>query len=179
MAMFARVPDSMWSIRCEIGCPIVTFVPGSVENPRRSDASSSSREPLRLAQADVDLGRLDALHVLVELGAAGAPRRRDDFRLGEQDLLDPPADFVRLRERGAGQRVRLDRQAPFVELRQERRAHPGDGGARDDQQRQRHADHDRRMIERVRQQPREARLQRPRQPALVAVLDRRACGRNA
>ena len=27
-AMFARVPESMWSMRWEMGCPTVTFVPG-------------------------------------------------------------------------------------------------------------------------------------------------------
>ena len=152
--MFARVPDSMWSMRCEIGCPIVTFVPGSVENPRRSSASSSSRGRVGLAQADVDFGGFDALHVLVELGAAGSARRRDDFRLRQQDLLDPAADLVGLRQRRAGQRVRLNRQAAFVELGQERRAHPRHRDAGDDeQQRRRRRDHEARMIERVRQDP--------------------------
>ena len=106
-------------MRCEIGWPIVTFVPGKVENPRRSDASSSPRERLRLAQADVDLRRFDALHVLVELGTSGAPCRRDDFGLGQQNLFDALADLVRLRERRAGQRVGLDRQAAFMKFRQE------------------------------------------------------------
>ena len=123
-AMFARVPDSMWSMRCEIGWPIVTFVPGSVEKPRRSAASSSARGRSGVAQADVDLRRLDALHVLVELGAAGPPRRGDDLGLRQQDLLDAPADLVGLGERRAGQRVGLHGQAALVELRQERRAHP-------------------------------------------------------
>src|SRR5256885_3574164 len=31
-------------MRCEIGWPIVTFVPGSVEKPRRSAASRSTRD---------------------------------------------------------------------------------------------------------------------------------------
>ena len=57
--------------------------------------------PAGLAQADVDLRRFDALHVLVVLGAAGPPRRRDDLRLRQQDLLDAPADLVGLRQRRA------------------------------------------------------------------------------
>ena len=97
-------------------------MPGSVANCRRSSASSSLPRPTGLAQADVDFGRLDALHVLVEFGAAGAARRRDHFGLGQQDLLDAAADLVGLRERGARQRVGLHGQAAFVELRQERRA---------------------------------------------------------
>ena len=85
--------------------------------------------PRRVAQADVDLRRFDALHVLVELGAARAARRRDDLRLREQNLLDPPANLVRLRQRCPRQRVRLDRQAAFVELGQESRAHLRHGEA--------------------------------------------------
>ena len=42
-AMLARVPDSMWSMRCEIGCPIVTFVPGSSDTFCRSSSSTASR----------------------------------------------------------------------------------------------------------------------------------------
>jgi len=78
------------------------------------------------AQADVDLGRFDPLHVLVQLGAPGAARGRDDLGLSEQNLLDPPADLVGLCERRARQRVGLNRQAAFVKLGQECRAHPGD-----------------------------------------------------
>ena len=141
-AMLARVPDSMWSIRCEIGCPIVTFVPGSVENCRRSSASSSCARAAGLAQADVDLGGLDALHVLVVLGAAGPARGRDHLRLRQQDLLDAPADLVGLRQRGAGQRIRLHGQAAFVELGQEGGAHAGQRRSRGDQQRRpRDGDH--------------------------------------
>ena len=129
--------------------------------------------PLGLAQADVDLGRLDALHVLVELGAAGAARGRDDLRLREQDLLDAPADLVRLGQRRARQRVRLHRQAAFVELRQERRAHPRDRDARRRPgARAPTAMTVPRVIERVRQAPRRTGLERSRQPAVVAALDR-------
>jgi hypothetical protein len=46
-----------------------------------------------LAQADIDFGGLHTLDVLVVLGAAGSAGRRDDFRLREQDLLDPPANL--------------------------------------------------------------------------------------
>ena len=86
--MFARVPDSMWSMRCEIGWPIVTFVPGSPAKLAPQLGQQLLARPLALAQADVDLRRLHALHVLVELGAPGAPRRGHDLGLRQQDLLD-------------------------------------------------------------------------------------------
>ena len=80
--MFARVPDSMWSIRCDIGCPMVTFVPGSVANCRRSSDKSSSPGPVGLFEADVDFSSLHTLDVLVVLSATSPARRRDHFRLG-------------------------------------------------------------------------------------------------
>jgi hypothetical protein len=72
----------MWSMRCEIGCPIETFVQQFIARP------------LTLAQSHVDLGGLDALHVLVELGAAGAPGGGHHLGLRQQDLLDARADLV-------------------------------------------------------------------------------------
>ena len=42
MAMPALVPDSMASIRCEMGCPISTFTPGSVRSLARMSAITSS-----------------------------------------------------------------------------------------------------------------------------------------
>jgi hypothetical protein len=98
-------------MRCEIGWPIVTFVPGNVEKPRRSSAC--------LSQPHVDFRRFHSLDVFIKLRAAGAPRGRDHLWLREKNLLHAPADFVRLGERGARQRVRLHRQAAFVEFRKE------------------------------------------------------------
>ena len=43
-ATLARVPDSMWSMRCEIGCPTVTFVPGRSDTRCRISSSTESRE---------------------------------------------------------------------------------------------------------------------------------------
>ena len=121
-AMFARVPDSMWSMRCEIGCPMATFVPGSPAKLAPQLRQQLLARPLRLAQADVDFRRLDALHVLVELGAARAPGRGHDLGLRQQNLLDPRADLVRLAERRPRQRVHADGQAALVELGKKRGA---------------------------------------------------------
>ncbi len=88
MAMFARVPDSMWSIRWEIGWPIITLVPGIAEKaPQRREQFGAG--PPGLPQAHVDLGALDALDVLVVLRAALPPRGRHHLGLRQQDLLDP------------------------------------------------------------------------------------------
>ena len=41
-AMFARAPDSMWSMRCEIGCPMVMLVPGTSDSRSRISSSTAS-----------------------------------------------------------------------------------------------------------------------------------------
>ena len=46
-ATLARVPESMWSMRCEIGWPILTFVPGISEARSRISATTSSLERFR------------------------------------------------------------------------------------------------------------------------------------
>ena len=79
-AMFARVPESMWSMRCEIGWPIVTFMPGSSDTFCRMLVEHLVLRPVLHLEPHVDLGRLDTLHVLVELRPAGAPGRRRDLR---------------------------------------------------------------------------------------------------
>ena len=140
---------------------------------QRREAAAQLREQLRarppgLPQAHVDLRRLDALHVLVVLGAAGAARRGHDLRLRQQDLLDATPDLVGLRQRRAGQRVGLNRQGAFVELRQKRACPSASSPAAamtsstaDD------GHHETGMIERAGQILREARLERARQPAVV------------
>ena len=40
--MAARVPDSMWSIRCEIGCPTVVVIPETLESSVRKSSRNSS-----------------------------------------------------------------------------------------------------------------------------------------
>ena len=42
-AIAARVPESMWSMRCEIGCPTENSRPGIIDSSSRSRASISSR----------------------------------------------------------------------------------------------------------------------------------------
>ena len=66
-----------------------------------------ARAPTRL-EAHVDLGGVHVLRVLVELGAAGAPRRRGDLGDAEQDLLEAAAEPVRLGERRPRQRHGAD-----------------------------------------------------------------------
>ena len=151
---------------------MVTLVPGQRREAAPQIGEQFGARPARFSQADVDLRRLDALHVLVQFGAAGSSRRRDHFGLGEEDLLDAPADLVGFRQRRAGQRVRLDGEAALVELRQERRAHARDRAIAASQQRQRDDHHGARMVERARQIAGEARLERPRQPPLVPPQDR-------
>ena len=63
-----------------------------------------------------------------------------------------------------------------MELRQERRAGPGQGDRGHNEQRQRRSDHHARMIQHWRQHLREPRLQHPGQPTLVATLNRRRIG---
>ena len=121
-AMFARVPDSMWSMRCEIGWPIVTFVPGSSDTFWRNLLEHGLSRTLLHRQAHVDLRGLDALHVLVELRAPGAPGRRRHLRHAQQQPLERVAERVRVRQARAGDRDRAHRQRAFVELRQERAA---------------------------------------------------------
>jgi hypothetical protein len=75
---------------------MVTFVPG--REPLAQRCQQLAPRPSRLAQTDIDLGRLDALDVLVVLGPARSPRRRHDFRLRQKDLLDAAADLVGLGE---------------------------------------------------------------------------------
>ena len=79
---------------------------GHVGPRQRREAAPQIREQVgarapRLFQADVDFRRLHALHVLVQLGASGSPRRGDDLGLREEDLLDAAADLVGLGQRGA------------------------------------------------------------------------------
>ena len=158
-AMLARVPDSMWSIRCEIGCPIVTLVPGSVENSRRNAASSSSRgRPVSRRPTSISAASTPCTCSSYS-ARPGAARRGHHLGLRHQDLLDAPADLVGLGERRAGQRVGLHRQAALVELRQER-------GARAGQRADRARDRRRRPPAATRRGRSSAQRQRPCEPRL-------------
>jgi hypothetical protein len=118
IAMLARVPESMWSMRWPIGWPIVICVPGTAASAARSSSSTVVVVILEV-QPHVDLGRVRALRVLVQLRAARAARRLLDGGVREQDLLHAPAHRVRLGERGARHRERADHQRALVELGQE------------------------------------------------------------
>ena len=75
--------------------------------------------PLLHLQADVDLGRFDTLHVLVELGSPGAARRgrRPPGRSSSSRSSALPRR-VRVGEARARDGHGADRQRAFVELRQ-------------------------------------------------------------
>ena len=97
--MFARVPDSMWSMRCEIGWPMVTLVPGSSDTFRADllehhlpGRASDGVEP------HVDLGGLDALHVLVQLGPSRPAGGGRHFGHAQQQPLERVAQRVRVRQ---------------------------------------------------------------------------------
>ena len=128
-AMLARVPESMWSMRCEIGWPMVMFIPGTSEKSLRSSAEESSLgASRRQLKRYVQFGGLDTLRVLVQFRPAGAAGDAGNFRMGEQHALDDSAQFVRLLKRRARQGDGADRQRAFVEFRQEAAAHEWNGG---------------------------------------------------
>jgi hypothetical protein len=93
---------------------------------QHGEGLAKSRQQLLLldvgAQRHVELGRVHALRVLVELGPSLPAVDVRDRRILEQDLLDAPADRVGLGE--ARPRHRHDRhgERALVELGQERRA---------------------------------------------------------
>ena len=93
------------------------------------------------AESNFDLRRLDALNVLVSLGASCAPRRRHHGGVFQERSLGEGAKRVGLFKRGSRKRDRRDRQTAFVELRQKRAPREaegddaegdGDGARRDD-----------------------------------------------
>ena len=96
-AICARTPESMWSRRCEIGWPTLTV--GRQHGEARADVGddllAAAARPL---QVDVDLGRVHAFGMLVELGAAGAaadgasppaPAGSGARRSGRRDWIRP------------------------------------------------------------------------------------------
>ena len=91
-------------MRCEIGWPIVTFVPGQQRHLLPQLLEHGLARPVLHREPHVDLGRLDALHVLVELGAAGPARRRRHLGHAEQQPLERIAQRIGVREARAWNR---------------------------------------------------------------------------
>ena len=171
-AMFARVPESMWSMRCEIGWPIVTFVPGQqrdllpdlLEQLLRA-AGPSSRDARRSPPI-----RRPARARRARRGRFAAPWT--DFRHAEQQPLERIAERVRVGEARARNRHGADGQGAFVELGQKRSARCNDARQRDDQQQRRQRPDDCPPVrERMAEPALVRRLQASRQPRLAARRD--------
>ena len=101
-------------MRCEIGWPTVTFVPGSSDTFSRISSSTSSLGRSFIVEPHVDLRGLDALHVLVQLGPAGPPGRRRHLRHAQQHPLQRIAERVRVRQTGPGKVTALTVSAPSL-----------------------------------------------------------------
>jgi hypothetical protein len=56
-----------------MGCPIVMFMPGTKDRSRRSASKKGVSGTLGFAQAHVELGGIDPMRMLVELGPTRAP----------------------------------------------------------------------------------------------------------
>ena len=72
----------------------------------------------RAREVDVDLAVVDALGMLVELGAAGAAADRFDLRHLREQPLGQQAEPVRLGQRNAGIVLKREHQRALVERRQ-------------------------------------------------------------
>ncbi len=133
MAICERTPDSMWSMRCEMGWPMEIAAGRFASRARMSAADLAHRagQLARRLQSHVELADVHAFRMLVELGAAAAAPDVRDFG----HLLDQHFRLARQR-RGLGQRdarvqAHADEQRALVEGRQERRREEGHRGERD------------------------------------------------
>ena len=159
-------------MRCEIGWPIVTFMPGSVENPRRSVGQQLfarplvSRRPTSISAASTPCTCSSSSARPVRRAVAttsGCASRICSTRrpISSDFASDVPGSVfawtVSVPSWNSGRNA--------VPIRVIANAAPASStsGRRDDQTR---------AIERERQHPREASLERPRQPAVVPALDR-------
>ena len=119
-AMFARVPDSMWSMRCEIGWPMVDVRAGQAPKaaPRARRAAPRAGDRPRAGRRRSPPPRRPARARRARRGRSAAPWRRPpagragSARRGGRSRRTSPAT--------SRQRVDADRQAALVELRQER-----------------------------------------------------------
>jgi hypothetical protein len=98
--------------------PLRVAMPNRVMNPA-IDATDGLPGPIFHLQANVDLRRLDTLHVLVEFRSTGSPGRRRYLRNAEHQTLERVPHSVGVGETRSGDRHRAHRQRTFVELRQE------------------------------------------------------------
>ncbi len=73
--------------------------------------------PILHFEPHVDLGRLDALHMLVELGSASPPRRRRHFGHHQQEPLQSVTKRIRIGKARPRNRHRAHGQRTFVEFR--------------------------------------------------------------
>ncbi len=69
MAMFALVPESMWSMRCPSGCPTVAAIPGIRAIVSRTSAINSSR----LRSSSLKFASISALFTVCEC-SSNSPR---------------------------------------------------------------------------------------------------------
>ena len=129
-ASSARTPESMWSRRCEIGCPTLTDS-GSAESRRRISATTASLpRPVPLSSTSIS-EEWDALGMLVELGPARAAPDRGDLGDLQEQALGDQADPIALGERDPRVEGRVDRERALIERRQEgpRQVPSGDAGS--------------------------------------------------
>ena len=170
-ATLVREPDSMWSMRCEMGWPMVMLVPRHQRQALAYLLEHDLAGPSLLFQPHVDLGRLDSLHVLVELGPPRPPAGAGDLGHVEEQPLDGAPEGARLGEARPRQGHRADHQRALVERGQERPPQERGGRGRRHRQRARGDEHRARVPQRVRQQPRVAAPHRGGERRLAGVRD--------
>ena len=118
-ARFVLLPEIMWSMRWLIGCP-----------KRDRDAGDGRHRPAHLGEQlllaavpgrkhDLHLGGVDALDVLVLLGAAGAAAGRDDLGNASSASSTSRPSASLSASGDAGRADDADRERSFVERRQE------------------------------------------------------------
>ena len=111
--MLARVPESMWSIRCEIGWPIVTFVPGSVAELRAAAPARSSARGRPVSRRPTSISAASTPCTCSSYSARPVRRAVATTSGCASRICSTRApDLVGLRERRARQRVRLHGEAP-------------------------------------------------------------------
>ena len=171
-AMFARVPGQHVIDSVGDGLPDrdvrARQQRQAIPNLLQHDTTGTIAFP----QLDVDLRRLDALHVLVALGAAGAPCGAHDLRHLEQEPLQRRAEAIGGLQAGPGQGHGADDQRALVELREKRPPHSRHTQTRGHEQHAGDDEHRGRVIEDAREHPPVSRLHPPDQPGLAPFTHR-------
>ena len=119
-ATLAREPESMWSMRCEIGWPMVTLVPGASASRSRISSSTASRgRPVSSRRTSISA---DSTPCTCSSSAARPVRRLVAATSGtlEQKPFDGAAEGARLGQARPRQGHRADDQRALVERGQER-----------------------------------------------------------